>query len=447
VGVGTVGQGGEDPRPLSLPSRDRPPKAGDRPGRRFLDRGGDFRVESRAIYGLTGVEGVARLLSFGYYLIAARVLSVSGFGVVRYTISLALLALAPLLVLATALNRELGAVRGSEARTSAVLGSSMVVALWLWLATTILCVVAGAAGLLGSASLPGLLIVVAGGAIFNLYYQISRGLGQIKRTAITYIGGSLLQLVALLAVVVAFDLTPFVGLLLFGLCWCLPVFGAEVVAPVARGHRLRIDRDVWPALWQIGGPLLVAQAGYMIWMSADQIWVDSALGSAQIGLYGTAKTLVQVFFVLTAGSMGVLLPRVAELRAQGLDDRARDFIRVTSLRLIAIAAVAAAVMIALRTPLLTMIFGDRYAGASGALLALTVGMAGYAAFVTITVAAIGWGRSSLMALGISVAAGSEVALLLLGSGSTIAFAGWANAISIGLGLVAVGLALARRPLR
>jgi O-antigen/teichoic acid export membrane protein len=407
---------------------------------------GGFRSERRAIYGLTGVEGVARLLSFGFYLIAARVLSISGFGVVRYTISLALLALAPLLVLATAVNRELGAVRGSDSGTGMVLGSSVVVGFWIWAATSLVCLVADAANLLGSASLPGLLIVVAGGAIFNLYYQISRGLGQIKRTAVTYIGGSLLQLAALGAVVVAFHLTPFVALLLFGLCWCLPVIGAELVMPVARGRRLTVDRRVARALWRIGGPLLVAQAGYMIWMSADQIWVDSTLGSAQIGLYGTAKTLVQVFIVLTAGSMGVMLPRVAEFRAKGLDERARDFIRVTSVRLIALAVVAAGVMIAIRTPLLTTIFGERYAGASAALLALTVGMAGYAAFVTVTVAAIGWGRSGVMALGICVAASSEVVLLLVGGGSSIAFAGWANAVSIGLGLAAVGLALIRRPL-
>jgi O-antigen/teichoic acid export membrane protein len=409
--------------------------------------GPDFRPERRAIYGLTGVEGVARLLSFGFYLVAARVLSVSGFGVVRYTISLGLLALAPLLVLATALNRELGAARGDAVETERVLGTSVLIAFWIWVASAGLCLAASAGGLLGSADLTGLLVVLATGTVFNLYYQLSRGLGQIGRIAITYVGGSALQLVLVLVMAAAGTLTPLAALVLFGVGSALPVIVCEVAAPVVRRRRIALNREMARILWRLAAPLALAQLGYMIWISADQIWVDSTLGSASIGLYGAAKTVVQAFMVLTAGSVGVMLPRVAQLRSRGEDEVARHFIFAMTVRLVAIAAVVAAIVIALRTPLLTAIFGSGYDAASGSLTALSVSMTAYIGFVAVTGSAIGWGRPGLSALGVCVAAVSEIALLLLWNGGGIVFAGWANAISMGLALLAVGLALLRRPLR
>jgi O-antigen/teichoic acid export membrane protein len=289
--------------------------------------------------------------------------------------------------------------------------------------------------------------VVTGLGAFNPYYQIPRGLGQIKRIAVTYMGGSLLQLAVFGTLVATVDLTPFEALIIFGLSSAIPIVVCELVSPVILGRGVTYARDAAKALWRIGAPLLVAQAGFMIWFSADQIWVDSTLGSTDIGLYGAAKTLIQALFVLMAGSIGVVLPRVAELRAAGEDHRARRLILTMTIELTALAALVAAAMIALRSPLLTVIFGHSYASASSALAALSVAMAAYATFVAITASAIGWGRPSLSALGITVAGASEAALLLFAGGSTITFAGWVNAGSILLGLVAVLVALTLRPLR
>jgi O-antigen/teichoic acid export membrane protein len=408
---------------------------------------GDFRPERRAVFALTAIEAFARVLALAFYLVAAHAFSVSQFGVVRYTITLALLALAPLLVLATATNRELGAARGGEAQTRVVLGSSLTIALWIWLATALLCVAASALGLTGNADLTGLLVVLAGLAMFNLYYQISRGLGLIRRIAITYVGGSVLQLVVLLALVATTDVSATVALVIFGTSSIVAIVTCELFAPVIRGSGASFARQGARSLWRIGAPLIVTQAGFIVWFSADQIWVDSKLGAAQVGLYGAAKTVIQAFFVLIAGSNGVVMPRVAELRAAGHDQRARRFILMMVLRLSGFAVVGAALIIAVRSPLLGLVFGSSYKGAADALIALSVSMAVYATFVAITMSSIGWGRPGVSAIGYTVASLSEVALLLAAGGASITFAGWMNAISIGLGAAAVALVLLFRPLR
>jgi hypothetical protein len=197
---------------------------------------GGFGRERREVNVLTATEAAARVLSLGFYLVAARVLTVSGFGVVRYTISLALLALSPLLVLATATNRELGASRAGEAETRVILGSSLAIACWIWLGTAALCIAASAAGLTGSADLAGMLVVLGGQAMFSLNYQISRGLGRIKRIAITYIGASLLQLALLLALAATIDLSPTVALAIFGVSPVVLIVAAELVTPAGPGR-------------------------------------------------------------------------------------------------------------------------------------------------------------------------------------------------------------------
>ena len=338
---------------------------------------GDFGRERRDVNVLTVTEAAARALSLGFYLVAARVLTVSDFGVVRYTISLALLALSPVLVLATATNRELGASRAGEAETRVILGSSLAIACWTWLGTAALCVAASAAGLTGSANLAGMLVVLSGQAMFSLNYQISRGLGRIKRITVTYVGASLFQLALLLALAGTIDLTPTVALIIFGVSPAVLIVAAELVAPVVRGRAVSFGREGARVLWKIGAPLLVAQAGFMIWFSADQIWVDSTLGSAQVGLYGAAKTLIQAFFVLTAGSMGVVLPRVAELRSAGHDERARHLIVATIVRLALLSLLGATILIVARSPLLTLVFGGSYDAAGASLIALAVSMTGY----------------------------------------------------------------------
>ena len=117
------------------------------------------------------------------------------------------------------------------------------------------------------------------------------------------------------------------------------------------------------------------------------------------------------------------------------------------LRLAAFAVVGALVIIAVREPLLAVVFGSSYKAAGDALVALTVSMAVYAIFVAMTMSSIGWGRPGVSAIGYTVASVSEVGILLVAGGSTITFAGWVNAISIGLGLVSVAVVLLLRPLR
>jgi O-antigen/teichoic acid export membrane protein len=395
---------------------------------------------------LTFAEGAARLLSFCFYLIAARVLAPEGFGVVRYTIALSLLALAGVQVLATALNRELGAARGDERRTGEVLGSSLAAAFALFVGFSGLCVAAAAAGLTGSASVLGLLVTLGGFAVFQIYYAIARGLGQSRRAVVTYAGGSLAQVAVFGVLSLTLDPTPVVALLVFGLSSVIPVVACELYRPVVRGRPLRIRRHALEGIWRIAGPVSLAQVGFLVWISADQIWVENVLGTREIGLYGAAKNLAQVFFIIPAGVTGALLPRMAELRTAGETGHARQLVYRTTLSLLGLTALLAVLVIALRSSLLGVLYGAPYEAAAPSLVGLSVGFVAYAGVAGLTEAALGWGRPGPYTLGMVSAAVVQLGYLAAFGDDQASTAAWASGTSMALSFAVVVAWLRLRPL-
>jgi O-antigen/teichoic acid export membrane protein len=396
---------------------------------------------------LTGTEAASRLLSFAYYVIAARVLDPDDFGVVRYTITLAVLAVGPLLVTATATNRELGASRDDPARRDSVLASSLLASAGLWAAGAALAALAVAAGLTGDANLPGLLAATVGLAAFNLYYSVARGLGQLWRIAAAYAGGSAAQLAALGALAALGQPSTTLVLVVFGASALVPIAICEIARPVLWRHARHATREAFRALRRIAAPLWISQIFFLVWISADQIWVANSLGGEQLGFYSAAKTMAQVFFVLTAGANGILLPRVAHLRTTRGDDEARGLIRATVAAVTLAAVLLAAVLILARDPLLTDLYGSDYSSAASSLTGLSVGMAIFVVISCLGAAAVGWGKPILLTLAFGMAGISEAVLLIAIDPAHASGAAWINAASIALGLLVAIAFLIVRPLR
>jgi O-antigen/teichoic acid export membrane protein len=389
---------------------------------------------------LSAAEGGARLLSFAFYLLAARVLAPEDFGIVRYTITLSLVAFAGLQVIVKALMKELGGARGNPDHIRAVLGTGVVVSIAVFLVSGALTLLAAQFGLTQPAQPLGLVAVLAGTACFQLYYAMGRGLGEVNRPAVTYVGASACQLVAfgLLAAFAHPSVTA--TLWIYGATGAVPLLVWEIYKPLLRHNHLKVSQDAARLLWRISAPLILGQVAYIVWNSADQIWVASALGATQIGWYAAAKNLSQVLIVLPAGTNGALLPRMAELRASRRTPDALRLLYRTTIVLLGASAVIAAVLIVFRIPLLSFLYGAAYAPASGPLVALAIAMMIYAGHFTLTGSAIGLGRPGISTSTITIAAVVEVAVFVFHPGSSGTFAAWTYAGAIGIAFViAIGL--------
>jgi O-antigen/teichoic acid export membrane protein len=396
------------------------------------------RAELRPMIGVTASEAGARLLSFCFYLLAAREFTTHGFGVVRYTITLSLLAFGATQVLVNAMTREVGAARGDGRRTAEVLGSSLAIGAVVLPGSVALCLAAAAAGLTDGADTAGLVAALIGLAGLQLYYGAARGLGDIARAASTYAGGSLIQLAVFGVIAALSQATPRTALLIYGLSSLVPLLLWELRRPVLWKTTLAVSRTTARRVLTLARPLLVAELCYLIWLSADLVWVQHALGTTQVGLYGAAKTLIQILFVIPAGVTAVLMPRVAELQTGGDTVRARRLVFAMTGGVLAASALVGIVVIALRSPLLGVLYGDAYRASASSLVILTVGAVANAGFVVLTTSAVGWGRPGVYTAGMALAAACELALLAVLPGDHITTAAWAVSGSIALAFVAVG---------
>lgn len=389
-------------------------------------------AEARKAVALAGSEGVARLFSFAFYLIAAQAMGPAGFGVVRYTITLAMVAFGLAQFVSYAIMRELGASRGDAEETAKVLGTGLVTAGAVLAISLVLALIAILAGATSSADTAGLLAVTAGLTVFQLYYSIARGLDAIKRAAVTYAGGSLFQLLVFGAVALATNPSPSAALLIFAGSSVVPVVALELYRPVLRMSAIRVDRSASRRLWAIGGPLIVGQLGFTIWNASDQVWVNDVLTAHQSGFYQAAKNLAQVLMVPSSGVAGIVLPRVAEQRAAGHHDRAMRLILTSTAAVVAFLAVVTLIMVAFRDPIFSLLYGDSFAPAGEAFIGLAVATTVLGVFVMVAHGAIGWGRPRIWTVGYAAAAVVNVVYLLTVANHTITSVAWGQAISIGV---------------
>lgn len=388
----------------------------------------------RAFSTLAGAEAAARLLSFAFYLAAARALSPDAFGDVRLVIAVALLMFGPLQVLVNALVRELGRAAADAERQAKVLLSGIRQAMSV---LVVLLLVAGALpviGVGGETSVFALAVVFAGYSIFQLYFAITRGLGLSARAAAVYVIGSALQLVVF-AAFWGLDLaSPDVALFTFGVTAALPVLVVEIVSPViprraaVGGETIRLA-----ALGALG----VAQIGYVLWNTQDQIIVDVAQSSTDAGVYAAGKNLAQIFAVLPSAISGFFLPRIAAAYADG---RRGYTVRLTVR--VSVLATAGSMLVALVASVLgetalAILYGDEYRAAAGPFAALAVSMSLYVALITVCSAAIAWDRPQVFMWSICVAAATQLLLLLAFADGGPLVAGWCVAASTVLGLLVV----------
>lgn len=395
----------------------------------------------------TGAEGAARFLSFLFYILAARALDPHGFGVVRYTIVVSLIAFGALQVAVNAVSRELGAARDDAAATAELLGAALLAVAVSFALTVAACVAARLTGLIAGAPLLPLIVVVAGQTMFQAYYCIGRGLGRMAQPALSYVGASLAQLVAFALVVAVADPSPAAALYIFGASSAVPILLFESFRPMIFGQRLRLSRGALRLIWRTAAPMLLGQVCFVVWNSADQVWVQHSLGTVNVGFYGAARNLSQLLAVIPAGVAGVMLPGVAQLHAAGEPGKARRLTLAGTAAVMAGSGVIGAVVIVLRQPLLHDLYGSAYGAASGALFAVTVGMVLTAGVVAVANAAIGFGKARVSTAATGIAAIVEVAILVVGNGASPTFAGIAFAAgSAGALVFLLGwLCLSRRP--
>jgi O-antigen/teichoic acid export membrane protein len=165
--------------------------------------------------------------------------------------------------------------------------------------------------------------------------------------------------------------------------------GAEIVvgAYILIGRRgialRRPDRATLRAYWSYARPLLITSPFGILQDSLDRILVARWAGLTAAGYYQVARVLWEILGTLNAYPFQLLLSRLSRLFAAPGGDRGGETRRVFASavdRLLFIAVPAAFGLWALRQPIVTLVYGERFLPALDPLMIFVVAALAQAAF-------------------------------------------------------------------
>lgn len=348
-----------------------------------------------------GANLVARGLSFLFFILAARWLSVAEYGAVKYATSWA----AALCVLTAPFSLAWTRALASEAQqhksvTWTVTGLQ---AFMVLLAGTLL---VGSALVWADGQLDwSALLVLAGLSIFYAYEGYLKGRFAFSKLASYMIVGNVFQLVVLGALRwhVPKILSPTVILGLYGVAFIVPItvvhgFRHEILMQQRAGYHNALKCILRSTL-----ALAIVHNAHSLMLNLDIVLLERFHSETQVGYYGVAKTLLNLILVLALATFAVLLPTGA--RAKDRDKR--EMIQITGL-VLTISLTTVVVMVAFAPHIIRLLFSARYEPAIPALRLLMVGGWFYSVLIVLAGQGLGqrrdsaYGRTYIVALAVNI---------------------------------------------
>jgi O-antigen/teichoic acid export membrane protein len=334
----------------------------------------------------------ARFLGLLFSVVAARLLMPAGYGVFAY--ALALVNIAAMLVgnAQQGLSRALSRSEGRPAEQNAHFSNWLVVAaivLGLSLAIALpLSLVAGLRGWL----VVGVGANLIGLAALQLYREAQRGLERYGAMVGIYLLANVLQLLAIIGLAAGGYRNPAGYLIVYGLSSLVALVPVQIVAPLAlKFVRPSVSRARMKEVRRFIAPLFLQAAFFSVWIGADLILVTRLMSSSAAGTYAAAKTVVNGLMLISTAITVPLAPRVASLRTQAVPGYVLGALRMVTV----LTLPQVAILVILRQPIVSILFGVSYSQAALPLAILSIGMGFYSLYAILEWTWIARGRPTV----------------------------------------------------
>jgi len=355
-------------------------------------------------------DSLARLLGFLFAVAAARLLTPAGYGHIAYALALAAIVSVLTVNAPFGLSRFLARHQENE-RTLAIYSTNWLVVIALMLAASLILLIPVAlVAALDGTMLIALVANLLGTAVLQTYRESQKALGRFWATSAFWALANLLEVLAILLAAALGWRSPALFLTIYGVSSIGALAIMQPLAPSAlRFVRALVNRRQVMTIARFTAPLIVQGVLYNIWSGADLILVQH-FRHVMVGNYAAAKTLVLVLIVPSMAISTALAPRMARLSEHQVRSYLVYVVGLTGAATLPL-AVAMAV---LGTPLITLIFGSRYALAAAIIPILILGQVLYGLYLVLAGSwAWGLGRPLIDPVATAAAMAATVGLGLL----------------------------------
>jgi O-antigen/teichoic acid export membrane protein len=343
--------------------------------RRLILDAGLLRASAIVLAG----DSLARFLGFLFAVAAARLLTPAGYGQIAYALAVSAIVSVLTLNAPYGLSRFLARQQGN-ARTIAIYSTNWltVIAAMMAVSLTLLVPVALISGL-GGAMLFALAANLLGTAVLQTYRESQKAVSRFWATSTFWALANLLELIVILLVSAIGWRSPALFLTIYGLSsvWALVIM--QPLAPAGLAFkRALVNRRQVMAIWRFSAPLILQGVFYTIWVGADVILLQH-FRHAGLGSYATAKTLALILIVPPMAISTALAPRMARLETHQVRGYLLYVVGLTA----AVTVPIGAVMAVFGMPIISAVFGSRYAIAGTILPVLALAQVLYGLYLVL----------------------------------------------------------------
>lgn len=339
-------------------------------------------IKSSAVVGIGNV--MARGLGMIFFIIVARMYMPEDYGFIRYSIAIATIAIT---VVASGfpqtLVRYLAKYKDKQNLQDMYFSNSIAVIIPLLFLTLIITF------LLGKLNV-GVVSLIIGLTIYYTYLGIIRGFISHNRIFAFNVGNNIIKILLVMIIIYYLGFhSPSLVLIIFALSCLVPILFMETFKPLnIKFRRELISKDILNEVTKFAIPLIIANVAYTLLFSIDIICIEYYLGMEEVGFYGVAKTLTQIFLFVPTALSTILMPKIASLEGGSYTENLKLSMILTNL-----ASFALLLFIFLFGELLVVIiFSSKYLGALEALYILSIGTVFYSVYMLLESRWIGIGK-------------------------------------------------------
>ncbi len=347
---------------------------------------------------LSASNVVTRFMGMVFYIILARSLSVSDYGLFRYLLTIASMYALLFIGIPTALTKFLGDKDSSPELKTEFLSNSLFLSIFAFLILTVVVY------LFASYKIPLLLFIFAY-MVDQYYIGFARGLLDYLKLNGFKLLENALQLSILIGAYLIYKGVSFnISVIFYCLSGIASVAIFEIVKP---NHKIKLNLSLIriKEIVRYAGPVTFGAVGWTLLYGISSVYIENFYGTEQVGYFSVGLTLIQIFSFLPDAIFTILMPKAA-----GLSDR-RKIQR--PLRLAVLACLASSVLILIplylfRVQIVSILFSAKYLPSVIIILPLTLAQVFLVIYQIYGTAWQGFGKPGFTSAIIAIAAGINI---------------------------------------
>jgi lipopolysaccharide exporter len=347
---------------------------------------------------LSASNVATRFMGMVFYIILARSLSVSDYGLFRYLLTIASMYAILFIGIPTALTKFLGDKDSSPDRKTEYLSNSLFLSIFAFVILT-------AVVYLFASYKIALLLFIFAYMVDQYYIGFARGILDYLKLNGFKLLENVLQLSILIGAYLIYKEISFnISVIFYCLSGILSVAVFEIIRP---NHKVKLKVSIIriKEIVRYAGPVTFGAVGWTLLFGISSVYIENFYGTEQIGYFSVGLTLMQIFSFFPDAIFTILMPKAA-----GLTDR-RKIQR--PLRLAVLACLASSIIILIplylfRVQIITILFSAKYLPSVIIILPLTFTQIFLATYQIYGTAWQGFGKPGFTSTIIAIAAGINI---------------------------------------